>query len=74
MLKAYAQMLPRLQAEEALRQITLNSVASGNVKQGKVKSLTRELRKQASAGRKSKPADPKVLQQIGIKVKHVSKP
>lgn len=75
LLSAYLAMLPRLQAEESLRHITLGSIASGTSKKEHVKDVVRELRSmlgdEQRNQKRSFPAKQAVLQQAGIPIRTV---
>ena len=69
LLRSYAVMLPRLQAEESLTHISDGMVASGQVKKAAVRRHTRDLQRQLGR-RKGRPADPNRLRSAGIQVEH----
>lgn len=70
LLRAYAAMMPRLQAEEALRQVMLQRLARPQSKQAQraADRAVRKLERQASGQSKLPPAPPAKLIAAGINV------
>lgn len=64
----YAQMLPRLQAEEQLRDYETTAAGAGQMKDADRKQFARDLRHQASGPRRAKKASTADLAAIGITV------
>ena len=77
MLNTFARMIPRLQAEEALRHSMSVALGSGNMKKHDARRLSREWEKMVQSRRNvKKPRTPQelqwLLQSAGIGMKDVS--
>lgn len=70
LLRAYAHMLPEIQAQETLRAIFEGRVAgSGQMKPRDVRQAIRKVEADAQMDRR-RPANPSTLRAAGIKVEH----
>ncbi|MEZ5790509.1 MAG: hypothetical protein R3D34_06870 [Nitratireductor sp.] len=68
LVRAFARMLPRLEAEETLRNWGTGSLAAGLVKPHEARRLRSQLSRAAGGNRKPVPATPQGLAMIGVAV------
>lgn len=65
-LRAYSEMLPRLQAEETLARVSSGAAAAGTLRQEELSRYLAGLER--TAGRRARPADAAALASMGIRV------